>query len=235
MVSLLFSFRGRISRKQYWVGMALVGFASAVGRMLTTFLSVGSFADAKEPSDMLAAALGASAAALPLYGVILWWSLAIQFKRFHDRGRTGWLSMAPIVLTLMLIASIVGDVVGKAPLERLFNDALPYFVVLMVISLAFFIDLGCLEGVEGSNKYGPPPGAPSPIEPSRPSGAVEATSSLFGAQSAMDRAIAERQAQPRPVQRASAPATAAAPTLATALRPSPVQAAPAGFGRRAAR
>ena len=234
-VSLLFSFRGRISRKQYWFGMALVGFTSAVGRMLTTALSVGSFADAKDPADMLASAAGSSVLALPLFVVILWCTLAIQFKRFHDRGRTGWISLAPIVVALMLIVSIVSDAIGRAPVEQLLGDALPYFAVLMVISLGFCIDLGCLEGVEGPNKYGPPPGAPGPITPDRPSGAVDATSSLFGAQSAMDRAIADA-GKPRPAAPRPAPATPAAAPRPAAPRPAaPAPQAVASFGRRVTR
>src|SRR6185436_18344441 len=105
---------------------------------------------------------------------------------------------------------------GGAPLERVVADALPYFGLLMLISLGFFIDLGCLPSVEGTNKYGPPPGTPpASLDPSRPSGAVEATSSLFGAQTAMDRAIADaRKPQAAPQRPPSAPQ----PAFAAAIR-----------------
>jgi hypothetical protein len=102
----------------------------------------------------------------------------------------------------------------------------------MLICLAFFIDLGCLPGVEGTNKYGPPPGSPGPAEPARPSGAVDATSSLFGAQSAMDRAIADAR-KPQPAAQRPAPAPQAAFAAATVR--ARVQPAPAGFGRRVTR
>jgi uncharacterized membrane protein YhaH (DUF805 family) len=171
--------------------------------------------------------------ALPLFVLVTWSSLAVQFKRFHDRGRTGWITMLPLVLVVLLIVSILGDIFSGTSIERVFSDALPYFGLLMLTSLAFFIDLGCLPGVEGTNKYGPPPGTPpASLDPSRPSGAVEATSSLFGAQSAMDRAIADaRKPQPAPQRPAPAPQAA----FAAATVRAPVQPAPAGFGRRVTR
>jgi uncharacterized membrane protein YhaH (DUF805 family) len=157
MVSLLFSFRGRINRKQYWFGTTLVGFLSLLGQMLSSAMSAGSLVDLKDPAEKLASAASSSALLLPLCVVVLWCSFAVQFKRFHDRGRTGWISMAPMVLVVLLIVSILGDIFSNAPLERMFSDALPYFALLMLTSLAFFIDLGCLPSVEGTNKYGPPP------------------------------------------------------------------------------
>ena len=102
----------------------------------------------------------------------------------------------------------------------------------MLTSFAFFIDLGCLGSVEGPNKYGPPPGAPpASLDPSRASGAVDAASSLFGAQSAMDRAIADAHKPQSPAQR-PAPAP---PAFAAAAVRAPVQPAATGFGRRVTR
>ncbi|MBI3437328.1 MAG: DUF805 domain-containing protein [Proteobacteria bacterium] len=230
MVSLLFSFRGRIGRKQYWFGTSAVGFISFVGQMIATASSLSSF-DLKDPAEKLSAAAGSSLVALPMFVLILWVSLAIQFKRFHDRGRTGWISMAPMALIVLLLVSILGDIFSNAPLERMFSDALPYFGLLMLVSVGFFIELGCLPSVDGPNKYGPPPGAPPTLEPTRPSGAVDKGSSLLGAQSAMDRAIAEAsKPQPAAQQRLAPP-----PAPAFAAPRATTQRAPAGFGRRVAR
>ena len=232
MVSLLFSFRGRISRKQYWFGTTLVGFLSLIGRMMTTALQAGSLLDVKDHADGLAGAAGSSMVALPVFVLIVWCSLAVQFKRFHDRGRTGWISMAPMVFVALLAVSVLGDVFAGAPLEKTLSDALPYFALLMLMGLAFFIDLGCLPSVEGPNKYGPPPGAPrGPMEPARPSGAVDAASALFGAQSAVDRAVAERNSQPQ-VQRVTTPTAPPARAPAFAAKPAARPPAPVGFGRR---
>jgi len=232
MVSLLFSFRGRINRKQYWIGTTLVGFISTIMQVMISAMRTGAMVDVKDPGAALASAVSSSALALPLCVLITWSSLAVQFKRFHDRGRTGWITMAPVVLAVLLIVSILGDVFSGVPLERVFSDALPYFGLLMLISVAFFIDLGCLPSVEGTNKYGPPPGSPGPAEPARPSGVVDAASSLFGAQSAMDRAIADA-GKPQPA--AQRPTLAPQPAFAAAAVHAPVQPAPAAFGRRVTR
>lgn len=232
MVSLLFSFRGRINRKQYWLGTTLVGFISAIMQVMASAMRARAMVDVKGPGAALAAAASSSALVLPIFVLVTWSSLAVQFKRFHDRGRTGWITMAPMVLAVLLIVSILGGIFSGAPIELLFSDALPYFALLMLTGLAFFIDLGCLAGVEGTNKYGPPPGTPpASLDPSRPSGAVDATSSLFGAQSAMDRAIADAHKPQATPQR---PASAPLPAFAAAVR-APVQPAPTGFGRRVAR
>lgn len=230
MVSLLFSFRGRINRKQYWIGTTLVSFVSIILQMMASAMRAGSYAAEKDPDSTLSSVLGASALVLPLSIVVLWCSLAVQFKRFHDRGRTGWISMAPIVVMLLMVITIVSDVFSGAPLQTTVVNMLPYFGILMLIGLGFFIDLGCMPGADGPNKYGPPPGSSGPlVEPPRPSGAVDAASSLFGAQSAMDRAIADAR-NPR----AATPAPAAAAPSPAYARP-PAQPAPAGFGRRVTR
>ena len=228
MVSLLFSFRGRINRKQYWIGAGLVTFMSFVSQMLTSTMSLGAL-DTKDPAERLSHALGASALVLPISLLVLWCSLAIQFKRFHDRGRTGWISIVPLALNVLMVVAVLCDIFGGAPLERTVADVMPFVGLLMLTGLAFFIDLGCLPSVEGPNKYGPPPGTPGPIEPQRPSGAVDAASSLFGAQSAMDRAIAEARNPRR-----AAPENAATPPAPGFARAT-LQPAATGFGRRVTR
>ncbi len=258
LVSLLFSFRGRINRKQYWLGASFIGFLSFIGQMMTTAMQAGALVDGKDPGGNLASLAGSSAVASPIYAIIIWSSLAIQFKRFHDRGRTGWISLAPLIVATMLIVAIVSDALSGAPLERLAGDVLPYVAILMLIGLGFFIDLGCLPSVHGPNRYGPAPGSSGSLAPSRPSGSVDSASSLFGAQSAMDRAIAEA-AKPQPVTgRAAASEAAAAarsplpgaplknaplqsaamgstPMGSTPMGSAPMGNAPSGFGRRIAR
>ncbi|MFZ2028953.1 MAG: DUF805 domain-containing protein [Vitreimonas sp.] len=231
MVSLLFSFRGRINRKQYWLGTTLAGLFSGIGQLMVAATSSSALVNAKEPAANLLSSLTSSALSLPLFGLVIWASLAVQFKRFHDRGRTGWIALAPMVVSVILLAIIIGDAFSGAPVEQLFSDIMPWFAALMVMGLAFFIDLGCLPSVEGTNKYGPPPGTPGPSEPSRPSGTVDTASALFGAQSAMDRAIAEAR---KPQPSAAPPMPAPQPAFAAAPARAPVQPPPAGFGRRVA-
>ncbi len=83
---VLFSFKGRIPRKTYWLtflGMIAVGFVFVV----------------------LAGVLGLSESVLGIFIIILyfpliWISLAIQVKRWHDRDKSGWwvlVSFIPVI------------------------------------------------------------------------------------------------------------------------------------------
>lgn len=70
---LLFSFRGRISRKPYWL------FFLA---MLVPVLIVAGIGAALEGIGMLLLVVG--------YVFFIWTCLALSVKRWHDRGKSGW-------------------------------------------------------------------------------------------------------------------------------------------------
>jgi signal peptidase I len=104
--AVLLSFKGRISRSRYWEYSVLVNITAAV---LIYVISVLFF--------QIAGAVRARAAAhdhapilfivgaLSFYALAVWVGLALQVKRLHDRGRTGWfslLNLLPIVGPLLL-------------------------------------------------------------------------------------------------------------------------------------
>lgn len=232
MLFLLFSFRGRINRAQYWLGTSLVGVATVVSQVLIAAISGGSALEAKTLAERFGAFAGASALVLPLTVLVLWSSLAIQFKRFHDRGRTGWISMAPIAGMLMLILTIVGDAMSNAPFSKVFDDIVPYFWGFILVGIGFFIDLGCLPSKEGPNRYGGPPGTPGArTTPPVPGGPPP--KAFVSAQAAIDSAIARRDTAPV-TPKPSAPAGRAAP-MTLAPPAAPASAGPRAFGRRATR
>ena len=232
LVSLLFSFRGRINRLQYWAGSLAVGVGSA---LLVFLLAV--VAGAGAPMDKHAGLQGA-VTLLFIVGIVGlisgWCGLALQTKRFHDRGQPGWLSALPLLPAFGMVASVVsGAASGQTPAD--FSAAVqPFGLAFWAINLFFFINLGCLTGTDGPNKYGDPPrwwggggstpspNTPPPQAPKSKDNAMPAflsSSSLGGAVSAMDRAIAEA---PRAMQ----PAPVTAPAMARAAAP-----ASASFGR----
>ena len=229
LIRFLFGFHGRINRLQYWGGSFLVGAVSSAGVCLTT----GSALFSAGTGDKLAAAQSAGLIMIPLQIVTMWMSTALQAKRFHDRGRTGWLSAAMLVPSLPLIVMMQTGP-GDNPTAAAVMMA-PFLVLLLGISIWFFVDLGLMPGASGDNAYGSPPTggmsvgltAPGmgPVDwdtPMRNSGA-----SLESAEAALERAIAERAARPAVAMAAPEPATASAPPFAM-----PRPAAPAGFGRR---
>ena len=72
-VQLFFSIRGRINRKTYWCALLPLVVACAVAEVM------------KESTDQAMVGLG-----YIILIVLLWPSLAVQIKRWHDRNKSGW-------------------------------------------------------------------------------------------------------------------------------------------------
>jgi uncharacterized membrane protein YhaH (DUF805 family) len=236
LVNLLFGFNGRINRTQYWAGTLGAGFAAGFLVFAVVFTSILGATAPQAKTASAGIGIGLLLFLCVVMMVTSWIGLALQWKRFHDRGRPGWVAMAPLLPMTMMMVTIISGAAAGADVMQVAAGANLWMLLLWAINLFFFIDLGCLPGKTETNQYGDPPGPgfgggsrPSAPAPQAPTGAAPASamSSLFGAQSAMDRAIAEHQTKPapqRPAMSAGGPALAAAPASGT---PS--------FGRRAAR
>lgn len=220
LVSLLFSFRGRVNRSQYWAGSLGVCGANVAVMLMTSFSSAATaMANKADPGAAIGAALGGIGLIFLVNAVTTWCALAIQVKRFHDRGRTGWFSAIPFVLMIWLLGAFFNAIGAKGDVLAALQAPLLLF---FLVGLAFLVDLGCLPGQSYSNKHGDPPGSSG----YRPQPTPAPGAALAGAQTALDRAIAERPKTATAYQ--GAPASPAPPR------------APAGggapaFGRRAAR
>ncbi len=224
MVSLLFSFHGRINRLQYWLGTLGVGLGGALlVFVLALLLGVAA------PFDRDLGLQGFAALGLIVIVVCLlasWCGFALQVKRFHDRNQPGWLCLLPFAPMSGLMFVVVSSALAGHSPEQLASAAQPYAFALWGINLFFFINLGCLAGTDGPNKYGPPPGGtPSPQRDPAPRPGPPAPSRSFGGvEAAMDRAIAERERlAPAPVM-----------TAALAAAPLPASSGAPVFGRRRA-
>lgn len=93
-MDLLFSFKGRIGRAQYWLGglgVAVI-FSVAMGILVAMFPPVQTAPG--QPPDLPPALLVAMAIA---YIPMLWVSFALTIKRGHDRGRSGWWQLLALV------------------------------------------------------------------------------------------------------------------------------------------
>ncbi|BDH44038.1 hypothetical protein TUM12370_00820 [Salmonella enterica subsp. enterica serovar Choleraesuis] len=124
----LFSFKGRIGRRAFWLWIALW-----IGSMLLLF----ALADWN--------VLSLQSAAFMLV-CLLWPTAAVIIKRLHDRGRSGAWALL-FVLSWMLLAgnwqvlpSLVAWAVGR--------------LVPVVILIGLLIELGALSGTQGENRYG---------------------------------------------------------------------------------
>jgi len=97
MLSLLFSFNGRVGRTEWWLfrlGAMVVGVIvfAIVGGVLR---ASGQTIEADAPSG-IAFAIWTYA----LIGAVLWIDLAISVKRWHDRGKSGFwilIGLVPLI------------------------------------------------------------------------------------------------------------------------------------------
>jgi len=261
---LLFSFNGRINRVQFWLGILGAGFGGALLFFLLGIMFMPHGEVAKTASGALQAISSLAFTIAPVYVLLCWIGLALQVKRFHDRGRSGLWTLLPVLPMMMILSTLVGIVVqflhaaetgivitsADAMVANAIGSVGIWVLILNLVHLFMFVDLGCMPGKPEANKYGPPPsggftgggapaggGTPFPGQTStaRAQTAVPGMggTTLTGAESAIERAIAAQAKQaraPAPVQTTPRPAIAAAPAAAGS-RP----ATPGSFGRRAAR
>lgn len=88
---IAFSFKGRIGRKEYWIGYVIlfIGFAIS-GAMMDSYDTEG---------------LG-----IILTFALIWPGLAISVKRWHDRDKSGWWVLIKIYLGLDLYGHLSNKV-----------------------------------------------------------------------------------------------------------------------------
>jgi uncharacterized membrane protein YhaH (DUF805 family) len=139
MTQLLFSFQGRLNRKPYW--MTIIAITVIVLVVLLIALAM-----AREHRFEFA---GVTMAVLViLYIPLVWIGLAIGAKRLHDRDKSAWWLV--VFYAIPTILSAAADQTEDLTL-----------VILHLISFAItvwaFVELGCLRGTIGPNRYGPDP------------------------------------------------------------------------------
>lgn len=147
---LLFSPRGRISRKPYWAFytiklvvsiIVMMPFASQLGEMfaqLPQYPSVETLINSPEFQSILnsAAYSHAMKVSMLLQLVLLWPTIMIDIKRLHDRNRSGkWLLLQLLTMIPLSICQIVG----------------------LIGTLWIIIECAFLQGTAGDNMYGADP------------------------------------------------------------------------------
>ena len=148
----LFSFQGRLSRRDWWVyGVALniVG-AALTGLLSALFLKPGAelWGSATAPVQIVGLAVTA---------LLAWPSLALTVKRRHDRDRPGWM-MALLFVVMVTLNSfpILYVVLPIAIWEHWGWWACVAFCIFMAgIWATILILLGIRPGTKGPNRYGP--------------------------------------------------------------------------------
>lgn len=134
-----FSFQGRTNRQRYWL-TTLAMYVAVLLALLPGLIPVVGWVF--------------SLVAVAAFIVA---SVALAVRRLHDRGKSGWWLVAMYVPLLLLS-------VLRAILEASNPDVGAGFSVLTLpFSLWIFVELGCLKGTTGPNRFGPDPLQPAEL------------------------------------------------------------------------
>jgi uncharacterized membrane protein YhaH (DUF805 family) len=139
MTQLLFSFQGRLNRKPYWMTM----IATMVIIIILLLFALILIREHRFEFAGLTLAL-----LVILYIPLIWIGLAIGAKRLHDRDKSAWWLL--VFYAAPGILSTAGNRMEEVG-----------FIILHIISFGIsvwaFVELGCLRGTPGPNRYGPDP------------------------------------------------------------------------------
>lgn len=132
-VILLFGASGRINRAKYWIVHLIYVPLTAIAFLLLFFVR-GNF-----PYFVLGA----------VYLAFFYSITVAAIKRLHDRDKSGWWILFFWILPGILAGYrfLTAETVGSN---------ITWYVGL-IISLWFYVEVGCLPGTPGPNQYGPDP------------------------------------------------------------------------------
>jgi uncharacterized membrane protein YhaH (DUF805 family) len=136
---LFFSFRGRAAKMAFWlVSIAWFAFTEAFDYWWT---ERGLAAAELHDRTMVNAALflGSLPALVSCF--------AICVRRLHDRDKSAWWLLVFVVAPLLLQGAASLNTFDAGPVVAL-------MVASLVLSLWGFIELGCVPGTSGPNRYG---------------------------------------------------------------------------------
>jgi uncharacterized membrane protein YhaH (DUF805 family) len=144
----MFSFNGRMRRSHFWISWCILFFGGIVVGLI----------------PLIGTIIGIAA---------LWPQIAIQVKRLHDMGHSGWLVLAPIganfVVGIIAIMGIGLSALGNAEaLERedpaavlaLAGPVMGLALVFFLLNLGWLLWIGIVDSKPGRNVYGHNPKYP---------------------------------------------------------------------------
>jgi uncharacterized membrane protein YhaH (DUF805 family) len=150
IVGLLSSYQGRINRSKYWLAVLVyIAISIVIAGIGFIMLGNGILDLAEESADegivvgLLSKGIGFILLALVVYIPMIVSGIFVGIKRLHDRDKTGWW------LLLFYLA--------PAALNQLAHASFLFSLASLAISIWAFVELGCLRGTAGANKYGPDP------------------------------------------------------------------------------
>lgn len=136
--TLFLSAEGRIGRRDFWIGFAIILVASFVLGLI----------------PFLGAILGL---------LLIWPQICVHAKRLHDMGQTAWLMLIPTVFSLaaVTVMVMVGGVAALSGDASAIHGGAMMIVGLalllsFLVGLAFLLWVGLSASQPGDNRFGPP-------------------------------------------------------------------------------
>jgi uncharacterized membrane protein YhaH (DUF805 family) len=146
LLDFLFSPNGRINRAKYWlfvvVSIAILIILAAVMTVVGIVrINQGAFP------------IGALIIFGVVYLILLIVGVFVGIKRLHDRDKSGWWLLVFYLVPMVL--SWISAILSRNGIGALFA------LGSLAISIWAFVELGCLRGTRGPNRYGEDPLAPT--------------------------------------------------------------------------
>jgi uncharacterized membrane protein YhaH (DUF805 family) len=143
--NLFLTSQGRIGQKDFWIAWLILFVAGIVLGIIPILGALISLA-------------------------LIYPQVCIYAKRLHDMGKSGWLFLAPLGATIVLVI-VMFFVVGASMFALGSGGADPnaaglagagaavlFALLIVAINLGFLLWVGLSKGDPGTNQYGPPPG-----------------------------------------------------------------------------
>jgi uncharacterized membrane protein YhaH (DUF805 family) len=141
LFEFMFGASGRINRATYWRSLVVFGIAGLfAGIILVTAASLAA------PLFIVTVAV--------VFLPWLMWGFAIHTERLHDRDKSAWW-----LIVFYVLPGLLGHLAKTAWFAGAVGSALQYILASAAFALSIwgFVEIGCLRGTAGPNRYGSNP------------------------------------------------------------------------------
>lgn len=137
---------GRISRKQWWLGVIILAVANIIVQAVIAS-ALGLWANPQ----------GAAWLSLILFLVVGYPLYCLYLKRRHDKDNSG---LDSVIYLALLVVTLLLQALGLAFDPATMQPSMLYSIVglvMLIYSIYILVVMGFLRGTPGPNQYGPDP------------------------------------------------------------------------------
>ena len=163
------SFSGRIPRQRWWIGMIGVAIVGLIISGILLSIMMSKLQAMGDPTADKTGAFWASMmqvqiwVSLALFVILVYPLAALFAKRLNDRNRPRWFlwiffvpSAVKILLGLLGFSWVMVDM-GHGLVPQATPLATVIGIIAFVANIWAFVELGCLKGTAGPNRFGEDP------------------------------------------------------------------------------